>query len=425
MQYKLKLQEIAKEQRRQFRIALVGAGQMGRGFANQSQGLGLEVAVVADIAVERILQAYKDLGRPEPLISSDVAALNAAIAAGKPVGVTDASVVPLLDVDVVVEATGVAEIGAQVIYNALINNKHVATLNVECDVTIGPILAKTAEEHGVLYSVCNGDEPAEAKELVDFALDLSFEVICAGKGKNNPFEPHSNPETVHERAMAKHMNPKMLSSFTDGSKTMIEMAALANATGLKLSKRSMIGPHATRTTLQDVFCPTEAGGVLTEIGVVDYCTGDVAPGVFVVVKSDSPYVTEEMSYLSMGKGPYFAIYRPYHLASVEAPLTVAKMLVDGRATLVSGKRMSEVISSTKKAHVAGDKFDAIGGFSARGVADRVEDAKADNLVPIGLLQGATAKRDLPIDHLVTYDDVELNTEQTIYKLRKIQDELGL
>ena len=425
MQYRRKLAELAQKQGRPFRIALVGAGQMGRGFASQAHRLGLEVAAVADIAEERINQAFNDLGKGAPMISEDASALNAQIAAGKPVGTTNAAIINELDVDVVVEATGVAAVGADVMYHALLAKKHVATLNVEADVTVGPMLHKLAQENGVLYSVCNGDEPAEAKELVDFAKDLSFEVVMAGKGKNNPFEPHSNPDTVAERAAKKHMNPKMLASFTDGSKTMIEMSALANATGLKLTKRGMVGPSASRTTLQDVFKPVAEGGVLEETGVVDYCTGDVAPGVFVVIKTDSPYVAEEMSYLSMGPGPYFALYRPYHLASVEAPMTVAKMLVDGYETLTCDSLMTEVIASTKKEHKAGEKFDGIGGYSARGVADRVEDARRDNLVPIGLLQNAVAKRDLPIDHLVTYDDVELDENATIFKLRKMQEELGI
>ncbi|MDA0274167.1 MAG: 3-hydroxyacyl-CoA dehydrogenase NAD-binding domain-containing protein [Actinobacteria bacterium] len=425
MQYREQLKVLAKAQGRDFRIALVGAGQMGRGFASQSHRMGLAVAVISDIDPARIKQAYADLKLGEPVISVDVAELNAAIEAGKPAGTTDANLISQLNVDVVVEATGVPEIGAKVAYNSLINKKHVAVLNVECDVTVGPILAKTAEANGVLYSVCHGDEPVEAKELVDFARDLSFEVVCAGKGKNNPFEPLSNPDTVADRAAAKHMNPKMLASFTDGSKTMIEMAALANATGLRLTQRGMIGPAATVKTLHDVFALKADGGVLEESGVVEYCTGDVAPGVFVIVKTDSPYVAEEMSYLSMGAGPYFALYRPYHLASVEAPLTVAKMLVDGRASLVSGKRMTEVIAATKKVHQAGDKFDGIGGYSARGVADKVEAALRDNLVPIGILQGAIAKREIPVGAYITYDDVELDQTQTIYKLRQEQDALGL
>jgi predicted homoserine dehydrogenase-like protein len=398
---------------------------MGRGFASQSHHLGLEVSVIADVDPARIKQAYADLKHKEPIISDDVDQLNKAINSGQPAGTLDSKLIALLDVDVVVEATGVPEIGAQVSYNALINKKHVAVLNVECDVTIGPLLRKTAEENGVIYSVCHGDEPIEAKVLVDFALDLSFEVICAGKGKNNPFEPLSNPDTVLERARAKHMNPKMLASFTDGSKTMIEMAALANATGLSLTQRGMIGPKATVKTLQDVFALKADGGVLDEPGVVDYCTGDVAPGVFVVVRTDQPYVSEEMSYLGMGKGPYFAIYRPYHLASVEAPITVAKILTEGRSSLVSGKRMTEVIAATKKLHNVGDKFDGIGGYSARGVTDKVADALKDGMVPIGLLQGATTKRKIEVGEYVTWDDVDLDESQTIYQLRKQQDALGL
>ena len=185
MQYRTELKRLAQQQGRDFRIALVGAGQMGRGFASQSHRMGLAVAVIADIDPARIQQAYHDLGLGEAVISDDLATLNGAIEAGKPAGTTNAEVVPHLNVDVVVEATGVPEIGAKVAYHALTCRKHVAVLNVECDVTIGPILRKTAEEHGVLYSVCHGDEPVEAKELVDFALDLSFEVVCAGKGKNS------------------------------------------------------------------------------------------------------------------------------------------------------------------------------------------------------------------------------------------------
>ena len=425
MQYRELLNDLAAKQGRRSRIALVGAGQMGRGFASQSHRLGLEVSVIADVDPARIKQAYADLKLKEPIISDDVDQLNKAINSGQPAGTLDSKLIALLDVDVVVEATGVPEIGAQVSYNSLINKKHVAVLNVECDVTIGPLLRKTAEENGVIYSVCHGDEPIEAKVLVDFALDLSFEVICAGKGKNNPFEPLSNPDTVLERARAKHMNPKMLASFTDGSKTMIEMAALANATGLSLTQRGMIGPKATVKTLQDVFALKADGGVLDEPGVVDYCTGDVAPGVFVVVRTDQPYVSEEMSYLGMGKGPYFAIYRPYHLASVEAPITVAKILTEGRSSLVSGKRMTEVIAATKKLHNAGDKFDGIGGYSARGVTDKVADALKDGMVPIGLLQGATTKRKIEVGEYVTWDDVDLDESQTIYQLRKQQDALGL
>jgi predicted homoserine dehydrogenase-like protein len=426
MEYRARLEELARKNGRNSRIAMVGAGQMGRGFANQANSMGgIDVAVVADVDPARINQAFSDMGLAAPVISEDVAELNAAIATGKPAGTTNAYVVSQLDVDVVVEATGVPEVGARVTSDSLRNKKHVAVLNVEMDVTIGPLLTKMAADNGVIYSVCHGDEPVAALYLVEFARDLSFEVVMAGKGKNNPFEPHSNPTTVLERATAKQMNPKMLCSFTDGSKTMIEMSALANATGLKLTKRGMIGPESSVKTLHHTFTPKEAGGVLEETGVVDYCTGDVAPGVFVIVKSDKPYVAHEMSYLGMGNGPYFSLYRPFHLASVEAPITIAEMLVENKASFATTSRTTEVVAMTKKDHKAGDVLDSIGGYSMRAFADRIDDAKRDNLVPIGLLQGAKVVRDLPIDTLITWDDIELDETQTIVGLRKEMDALGL
>ena len=124
------------------------------------------------------------------------------------------------------------------------------------------------------------------------------------------------------------MNPKMLCSFVDGSKAMIEMASLANTTGLEVSVRGMYGPPSTVEKLSSTFRPAAEGGVLDRPGVVDYCTGPVAPGVFAIVKTDDPIVHAEMSYLKMGDGPYFTLYRPYHLASIEAPLTVSEAVLD-------------------------------------------------------------------------------------------------
>jgi hypothetical protein len=159
------------------------------------------------------------------------------------------------------------------------------------------------------------------------------------------------------------MNPKMLCSFTDGSKTMTEMVALANTTGLQLSKRGMYGPASSVKTLQNTFALQADGGVLDRPGVVDYCTGDVAPGVFVVVRHNDPYISHEMTYLSMGPGPYFALYRPFHLASVEAPITVYRAILDRESSLFAPHLNAEVVCMTKKDLAAGDVIDGIGGFT--------------------------------------------------------------
>jgi predicted homoserine dehydrogenase-like protein len=424
--YSTRLREHAKKIGRDTRIALVGAGQMGRGFGNQLGHMdGISLSVVIDIDPERIKVVYGDLGITDIVFSDDVAVLSKAILDGKHTGTANSEIIAQLPVDVVIEGTGIPEIGARITHSSLLAKKDVAVLNVEMDVTIGPLLHKIAQDNGVVYAVCHGDEPVEAKVLVDYARDLNFEIVAAGKGKNNPFEPLSTPDTVRETATKKKMNPKMLCSFTDGSKTMTEMVALANTTGLQLSKRGMYGPASSIKTLQNTFALQADGGVLDRPGVVDYCTGDVAPGVFVVVRHNDPYISHEMTYLSMGPGPYFALYRPYHLASVEAPITVYRAILDRESSLFAPHLVAEVVSMTKKDLAPGDVIDGIGGFTVRGYADNALDAKRDNLVPIGLVAGAKIIKPIAAGELLTYDHVELNADSLIVKLRKQQDDLGL
>jgi len=203
------------------------------------------------------------------------------------------------------------------------------------------------------------------------------------------------------------------------------MVALANATGLELSKRGMYGPHATVKTLTDVFALQEDGGVLDRPGVVDYCMGDVAPGVFVIVRSDAPYINHEMTYLAMGPGPYFALYRPFHLASIEAPLSVARAVLDREASLFAPSLMAEVTTMAKKDLHPGDTIDGIGGYTVRGYADIAKDAKRDNLVPIGLIQNAIVQKPIKLGELISYDQVELDESSLIVQLRRKQDALGL
>ncbi len=426
MAYSQRLQDHAKLLGRDVRVAIVGAGQMGRGFGGQiSRMPGLALSLVVDIDADRIKSLFNDIGIKDVVISTDPKTLIDAMSAGKAAGTTTSEFIAELPFDVVVEATGVPDIGARVTYSCLLAKKDVAVLNVEMDVTIGPLLHKTAQLGGAVYTVCHGDEPVEAKVLVDFARDLQFEIVAAGKGKNNPFEPLSTPDTVKDRAIAKQMNPKMLCSFTDGSKTMIEMAALANTTGLELSKRGMYGPQATVKTLQNIFSLQADGGVLDRPGVVDYCMGDVAPGVFVIVRTDAAYINHEMSYLGMGSGPYFALYRPYHLASVEAPLSVARAVLDRESSLYAPHLQAEVCTMAKKDMNPGDVIDGIGGYTVRGYSDLAKDAKRDNLVPIGLIQGAVVQKAIKVGDLVTYDQVQLNESSLIVQLRKMQDNLGL
>ena len=424
MSYRERMTAREQEVGRPLRVGLVGAGQMGRGFAAQLMRMpGVSLSAVFDVQRERAEEALAQAG----IVASASDSIDKAVHAienGGSVAFAGIDELGALPLDVVVEATGVPDVGARVALESLVSGKHIATLNVESDVTIGKFMAAAAKQSGAIYSVCRGDEPVETKILVDYARDLSFEVVCAGKGKNNPLDFYATPDSLADRARSKQMNPKMLCSFVDGSKAMIEMAALANTTGLGVSTRGMHGPASSVPELHNTFALREDGGVLERAGVVDYCTGPVAPGVFVVVRTDDPYINHEMTYLQMGNGPYFALYRPFHLASIEAPLTVCEMVLDNRPSLVAEHWTAEVGAVTKRAISAGEQIDGVGGSMVRGQIDDADDFARDGAVPLGVLADARLKRDVPVDRRLTFDDVELDESSLIVRLRRLQDKMS-
>ncbi|WP_151084334.1 NAD(P)H-dependent oxidoreductase [Nocardioides cynanchi] len=424
MSYRDRLQRRLDDTGRPVRVGLIGAGQMGRGFAAQLLKMpGVSLSAVFDVDRDRAVEAFSQAGiTASSATDPDVAAR--AIENGESVALGGVDEIGALPLDIVVEATGVPDVGARTAIESLAAGMDYATLNVEQDVTVGRYMLRLAEESGRLYSVCRGDEPVETKILVDFARDLNLEVICAGKGKNNPLDPYATPEGLAAEAARKKMNPKMLTEFVDGSKAMIEMAALANTTGLEMSRRGMYGPSSTVPTLHETFALQEDGGVLDRPGVVDYCIGPVAPGVFVIVRTDDPYVQHEMAYLQMGDGPYFSLYRPYHLASIEAPLTVYSMVLDREASLTSEHWTSEVGAESKRPLKAGELITGIGTDTIRGLADPADDFLEENGVPLGVLAGARLVRDVPADHMLSYDDVELDEDSLIVKMRRYQEAMA-
>ena len=405
-----------KELGRPVRVGLAGAGQMGSGLAAQIGKIpGMSLVACADIDTARAEKALKLAGIEIVKHNSDA---SDSIEKGQGGVVDKAAALADLPIDIVFEATGVPWVGAEVAEACINAKKHILMLNVETDVTIGMYLANKANENGVVYSVANGDEPVACKELYDFSVDLGFEIVCVGKGKNNPLDQSANPDTCLEKATKKKMNPKMLASFEDGSKTMIEMTALANAINLPPDKIGMNGPVSEVDDLNKVLIPEEDGGVLSGTGRVDYAFGP-APGVFSIVKSENPTVIEEMEYLSMGEGPYYTLYRPYHLASIEAPRSIGMAIINNEPGLQPKSWIAEVIGHAKKDLQKGDKIDGIGGFSSYGVTYPV--AEAENLVPLGLLEGAVITEDIKQGEPISFDSVEL-PENLINNLRKLQED---
>jgi predicted homoserine dehydrogenase-like protein len=215
------------------------------------------------------------------------------------------------------------------------------------------------------------------------------------------------------------MNPKMLASFVDGSKTMIEMAALANATGFVPDVIGMHGPTAQVDELADVLRPAAHGGLLSAPGRVDYAFGP-APGVFVIITGDDPIVAEEMSYLSMGKGPYWCLYRPYHLASLEAPRSVARAVLDRRPSLRPTTWSAEVVAVAKRDLSPGERIDGIGGYTVRGLTYPA--SAATGLLPLGLAQGCEMVAPVAQGQPIPTDGV-VPAGNTIEILRRLQDDL--
>jgi len=419
-----------EESGRPIRLALVGAGQMGRGMISQMERMmkGIRAVAVADIAVDRVVKAYEEAGVPadDLVVTSDVAAADQALQAGKRVATPDASLLSRLSpVEVVVEASGVPEVGARVAFDSILNRKHVVMLNVETDVTVGYLLRSMADAAGVVYTVSAGDEPGATKELYNFAQAMGFRIVALGKGKNNPLDREATPEKLAAEAKGKKMNPKMLCAFVDGTKTMVEMTALANATGLMPEKRGMHGPTATVEDLPRIFSLKSQGGILEREGVVDYVLGSVAPGVFAVVTTDQGAIIEDLQYLNVGPGPNWVFYRPYHLANLETPLSAARAVLLGETTIATvNKPVAETITVAKRDLKAGEKLDGIGQYTFYGLTEKASVAAEENLLPLGLAQGAVMTADVAKGEAVRYNQVELDYGSMIVHLRAIQDRMN-
>ncbi len=412
---------------RPVRIGMIGAGQMGVDVVAQVRMMkGIDVVVIADIDKKRAREAYR-IGMLEGQVveASSARQADAAVAAGKRVFTEDYRVVTdMKQVDVMLEATGVPEVGARAALRSSRTGQQLAMMNVETDVTVGPLLRWYAERQGVLYALAAGDEPAACKELYDFADALGFTIVAAGKGKNNPLDRHAAPtdEKWASEAKRRGLNPNMLIEFVDGSKTMIEMAAVSNATGLVPDVRGMHGPKTTRDKLHETFALQEHGGVLSRTGVVDYGIGGIHPGVFLVVTTDHPRLRQALVYRDMGNGPYYTLFRPYHLCSIEVPLTCALLVMRRKSNMVPLRRLvSEVFAVAKRPLRAGDVLDGIGGTTFYSLIDTHETAVKEGLLPVGLAKGARLLRAIEQDRPVTYNDVQLHEPSTILDLRRLQD----
>ncbi|MEN5298056.1 1-deoxy-D-ribulose 5-phosphate reductoisomerase [Brucella sp. TWI559] len=411
------------------RIGLIGAGEMGTDIVTQVARMpGIEVGALSARRLPNTFKAVRTAYGNEDNAkeASTESAMTSAIESGKIAVTGDNDLIlsnPLIDV--IIDATGIPEVGAETGIKAIEHGKHLVMMNVEADVTIGPYLKAQADKQGVIYSLGAGDEPSSCMELIEFVSALGYEVVSAGKGKNNPLNFDAIPDDYQEEADRRNMNVRLLVEFIDGSKTMVEMAAIANATGLVPDIAGMHGPRASIDQLSSTLIPQADGGVLSKSGVVDYSIGKgVSPGVFVVAKMDHPRLNERLEDLKIGKGPYFTFHRPYHLTSLEVPLTVARAVLYGKSDMVPlPKPVAEVCAVAKKDMRPGEKLDAIGQYCYRSWIMTTPEARAAKAIPCGLLQNGTVTASIKKGELITYTNAVPQPGSKIAELRALQDEM--
>lgn len=416
-----------EEEGRPVRIGLIGAGQMGTDIVARAAMMdGMEVAAIADLNPESARRAVRTAYGTEarPADAANAESVDAAIESGSTaVALDPRHILESGLVDVVVDATGVPNAGAELGLGAIEHGKHLVMMNVEADVTIGAYLRSQADRNGVVYSLGAGDEPSACMELVGFASSMGHRIVCVGKGKNNPLDVAATPDGLAEEAAARNMAPRMLAEFVDGSKTMVEMAAVANATGLMPDKPGMHGPSASAGEIAEVLVPARDGGILSGAGRVDYSVGKgLAPGVFAVIEAGHPRVRERLSDLKMGDGPYFALVRPYHLTSLEVPLTCARAVIRGEADMAPLRQPSaEVCAVAKKRLAPGERLDQLGEYCYRAWIMEAGEARAAGAVPCGLLAGGEVTHPVETGELITRRNVRVPAETRIVALRAKQD----
>ncbi len=409
------------------RVCIIGAGEMGTDLVTAIRQMrGVEIASIVDRSLSRAKPAMEiaGYGVDASEICDTAPAITKTLEAGRIPIVQDARQALSHDlVDVVIDATGVPEAGAELGLASLEAGKHLVMMNVEADVTVGAIMQDIAARKGLVYTVGAGDEPSSVMEMYDWVTALGYPVVAAGKGKNNAFRIDAVPDDYRIEAERRNMNPRMLVEFVDGSKTMVEMSCIANATGLMPDIPGMHGPDCGPEELHKVLCPVEDGGILSSRGCVDFSVGKgVAPGVFVIVDMRHHRIRERMNDLHLGPGPYYTFFRPYHLTSLEVPLSAARAVIHGTSDMKPLPRpVAEVCALAKKDLKAGDQLDFIGETCYRSWAMRADEARTHSALPVGLLDKGKVLNNISKGSLITRHDVAVNTDTPLYKLRCQQD----
>jgi predicted homoserine dehydrogenase-like protein len=402
---------------RPVRVALIGAGKFGSMFLSQVPHTpGLEVPVIVDLDPERAREACRTVGWDTARIAATKFTDDGSAATGG-------------TIDVIVEATGNPAVGIRHARAAIAAGKHIVMVNVEADVLAGPLLAEEARRAGVVYSLAYGDQPALTAEMVDWARATGFRVVAAGKGtKYLPAYHDVTPAGVWGHygltageAQSAGMNPQMFNSFLDGTKSAIEMAAIANATGLDVPASGLKFPPCGVDDLPHVMRPHEAGGVLEKSGVVEVVSSlerdgrpvfrDLRWGVYVVLEAPNDYAADcfrQYGLKTDASGRYAAMYKPYHLIGLELNISILSAALRGEPTGQPHDFRGDVAAVAKRDLRSGEMLDGEGGYTVWGKLMPAAASLAAGALPIGLAHRVRLKNDIAHGAVVRWNDVEID-----------------
>ncbi|KAA9155252.1 flagellar biosynthesis protein FlgA [Microbacterium lushaniae] len=422
------------------RVGVIGAGKFASMFFTQAAVTPhFHVVGIADLDVGKARAALARTGWPRERY--EASSLAEALATGGTAVIESAEdLIAMAEIEVILEITGNPIIGAFHAVSAIDAGKHVVMVNVEADCMVGPLLQRRAQAAGVVYSMAYGDQPALICELVDWCRTVGFDVVAAGKGtKYLPEYNYSTPDTVWdyygftaEQLAFGDYNPKMFNSFLDGTKSAIEMAAVANGTGLLPQREGLLFPPASKNDLPTVFRERRLpGGSLTARGTVEiassmYRDGTEVPdnlrwGVYVTFEAKTDYAAQcfaEYGVHTDETGRYGSLYRPYHMIGLELGVSIASAVLRGEATGAPDGFRGDVVTTAKRDLRAGETLDGEGGFTVFGKLAPAELSLEMGALPLGLAHGARLVRDVPRDRAVSWEDVALDESQFAVRLRR-------
>lgn len=412
-----------QEQGNPVRVAMLGAGFMARGVANQiiNSVPGMELVAISNRHPEKAKQAYEQAGAQAQEVST-LNELEDSIKAGKYAYTDDALLLCQADgIDAIIDVTGAVEFGAHATLKAIEHKKHMILMNAELDGTVGPILKTYADKAGVIYSGSDGDQPGVQMNLYRFVKSIGLTPLLCGNIKGLQ-DRYRNPTTQKGFAEKWGQDPAMVTTFADGTKISFEQAIVANATGMTVAKRGMYG-HDFRGHIDEATKLYDINELKSLGGIVDYVVGSLpSPGVFVFASHDDPKQQHYLNLYKLGQGPLYSFYTPYHLCHFEAPLSLARAVLFNDAVFApQGAPTVDIITIAKKDLKAGETLDGLGEYMTYGECERADITYKDKLLPIGLAQGCTLKRDIPQDQAITYDDVTLPEGRLSDQLRDEQN----